>query len=218
MEKLSAAEIAALRRNYSQQSLSKATMYPDPVAQFERWFNEAIRSEIPEPNAMTLASASRDGKPSARIVLLKGFDQDGFIFYTNYNSRKGHELDENPHAAMLFCWLELERQIRIEGKVERIEASESKIYFQSRPRESQIGAWASPQSHVIENRSVLEDAVHDLANKHKHEPVLPLPPFWGGYRLIPKEIEFWQGRENRLHDRIRYTRSGSGWGIDRLAP
>ncbi len=207
-----------MRRNYTQESLSKTAANPDPVAQFDHWFTEAMNSALPEPNAMTLATATHDGKPSARIVLLKGFDHQGFVFYTNYESRKGRELDDNPQAALLFCWLELERQVRIEGTVERVTPAESKAYFQSRPRESQVGAWASPQSRVIEGRFVIEEKVQELAVTFKHDEVLPLPAFWGGYRVRPDVVEFWQGRENRLHDRIRYTREKIGWTIERLAP
>lgn len=177
-----------------------------------------MNSALPEPNAMTLATATPDGKPSARIVLLKSFDHQGFVFYTNYESQKGQELDNNPQAALLFCWLELERQVRIEGSVERVTPAESKAYFQSRPRESQIGAWASPQSRVIEGRFVLEEKVQELATTFKYDAVLPLPAFWGGYRVRPDVVEFWQGRESRLHDRIRYTREKIGWTIERLAP
>lgn len=218
MATYSATDIAALRRNYTQESLSKTAANPDPIAQFDHWFSEAMNSALPEPNAMTLATATDDGKPSARIVLLKGFDHQGFVFYTNYESRKGQELDNNPQAALLFCWLELERQVRIEGTVERVSPAESKAYFQSRPRESQIGAWASPQSRVIEGRFILEEKVQELATTFKHDEVLPIPAFWGGYRVRPELIEFWQGRQSRLHDRIRYTREKIGWTIERLAP
>ena len=211
-------ELAALRRNYTRESLSETGVKADPFQQFEHWFREALDSQLPEPNAMTVASATRDGRPSARTMLLKGFDHQGFVFYTNYESRKGGELDENPRAALLFTWLELERQVRIEGTVERVSEEESQAYFQSRPRGSQIGAWASPQSRVVPGREVLETKVEELAETFKHDETLPRPPYWGGYRVIPAAIEFWQGRENRLHDRIRYTHTGSGWKIERLAP
>ena len=211
-------DIASLRRNYAQQSLSEADVLHDPIAQFAVWFEEALSSQLPEPNAMTLATATREGRPSARTVLLKGFDKQGFIFYTNYESRKGQELAENPQAALLFTWLELERQIRIEGKVEKVTREASLVYFQSRPKDSQIGAWASPQSRVVEDRAVLEKRSAELKSEYDQVRALPLPPFWGGYWLKPALIEFWQGRESRLHDRICYTRVGEGWKIERLAP
>jgi pyridoxamine 5'-phosphate oxidase len=213
-----APNIAALRRNYTQESLSETDVKADPFEQFDHWFREALSSELPEPNAMALATATRAGHPSARTVLLKGFDHQGFVFYTNYESRKGEELDENPRAALLFTWLELERQVRIEGTVERVSAEESQAYFQSRPKESQIGAWASPQSRVIEGRNFLEDNMQELTTTFKHDEVLPLPPFWGGYRVRPEQMEFWQGRESRLHDRILYSRTDGGWKVERLAP
>lgn len=212
-------DIASLRRNYSQQSLSETDVLHDPVAQFAVWFEEALNSRLVEPNAMTLATADASGCPSARTVLLKGFDKQGFVFYTNYESRKGKDMKENPQAALLFTWLELERQIRIEGVVEKLPSEESLAYFQSRPKGSQIGAWASPQSRVIESREVLEKRVAELVAEYDHIAALPLPPHWGGYCLKPALIEFWQGRESRLHDRMCYTKTGEGeWKIERLAP
>lgn len=212
-------DIAALRRNYSLQSLDKTDVLPDPVAQFAHWFQEAMRSQLIEPNAMTLATADLQGRPSARTVLLKEFDKQGFVFYTNYESRKGNDLAANPQAALLFTWLELERQIRIEGAVEKVSPEESRAYFQSRPLGSQIGAWASPQSRAITDRSVLETRAAQLQAEHADAEALPLPPFWGGYRLRPNWFEFWQGRESRLHDRICYRlEGGERWNIQRLAP
>ncbi len=210
--------LAALRRNYALESLSETDALPDPVAQFAAWFNEALNSQLREPNAMTLATATRDGYPSARTVLLKGFDNEGFVFYTNYESRKGAELLENPRAALLFTWLELERQVRIEGPVEKVSPDESLRYFQSRPKGSQIGAWASPQSRVIPNRELLEKNVVELLKTYAEAEALPRPPFWGGYRVKPTRVEFWQGRESRLHDRIQYVRGEDGWTVERLAP
>jgi pyridoxamine 5'-phosphate oxidase len=211
-------DISALRRNYSRQSLSQADVLPDPLAQFARWFEEAMQSQLAEPNAMTLATADLRGRPSARTVLLKGVDTEGFVFYTNYESRKGDDLAANPQAALLFTWLELERQIRIEGRVEKVSPAESLAYFQSRPLGSQIGAWASPQSRVISDRDVLESRVAQLQAEHAGAETLPLPPFWGGYRLRPDWLEFWQGRESRLHDRIGYRLEDGLWSIRRLAP
>lgn len=210
--------IADLRRNYSLESLSEVDVLSDPLEQFKRWFEEALNSQLPEPNAMTLATATPDGLPSARTVLLKGLEAGGFVFYTNYESRKGRELDGNPHAALLFTWLELERQIRIEGRVEKVSEETSNDYFRSRPKGSQIGAWASPQSHVISGREVLEEKIQELTETFKHDDELPLPPFWGGYVVKPVLLEFWQGRENRLHDRILYTLKGQHWNVERLAP
>ena len=211
-------DISSLRRSYSRQSLNEADVLPDPLGQFARWFEEAVQSELPEPNAMTLATANRSGRPSARTVLLKGVDAEGFVFYTNYESRKGNDLADNPQAALLFTWLELERQIRIEGAVEKISPEQSLAYFQSRPLGSQIGAWASPQSQIISDRNVLENRSAQLQEQYAGADALPLPPFWGGYLLRPDRLEFWQGRESRLHDRIDYVLENGHWNIQRLAP
>ncbi len=211
-------ELAALRRDYAMAALSEEDVDADPFAQLQHWLQQAMAAQLPEPNAMTLATATSEGRPSARVVLLKGLDHRGLVFYTNYESRKGAELWENPWAALLFFWPELERQVRIEGRTERLSAEESATYFQSRPRESQIGAWASPQSKVIAGRQVVEQRYREMSEQFVHDEVLPLPPFWGGYRVAPHYFEFWQGRPSRLHDRICYARLEQGWRIARLAP
>jgi pyridoxamine 5'-phosphate oxidase len=206
-----------MRREYSRTGLGEADVDADPVVQFGRWFEQATQAGLLEPHAMTLATATPDGRPSARMVLLRGFDERGFCFYTNYESRKGAELAANPRAALVFWWDKLERQVRIEGRVERTSRSESEAYFASRPPGSQLSAAASPQSRVIEDRAALERRVAELATTVP-DGRLPLPGFWGGYRLVPQVVEFWQGRPNRLHDRLRYRRAGDGWRIERLAP
>jgi pyridoxamine 5'-phosphate oxidase len=187
------------------------------LIQFHRWFEEALGSQLLEPNAMVLASATADGKPSARVVLLKGYDERGFVFYTNYEGRKSSELLQNPHAALLFHWGELERQVRLEGTVEKTSRQESEDYFKTRPLESKLGGLASRQSSVIPSRSYLEQKVSDLKKVYENREI-PVPPFWGGFRLQPQVFEFWQGRESRLHDRIRYTLRGGVWAIERLSP
>ncbi len=210
--------IADIRRDYSLKTLNEDEVADSPFLQFADWWQQAIESEIDEVNAMTLATASLEAVPSARIVLLKGYDEKGFVFYTNYESAKGRELTENPKASLLFFWKELERQIRITGIVEKVSVAESDDYFLSRPTGSQIGAWASPQSHVIENRSWLEKNVKRLEEKFSTEAVTR-PPHWGGYRVKPVIIEFWQGRSSRLHDRLQYSLQENGtWKIERLAP
>jgi len=212
-------DIAALRQNYALHTLSESDVASDPFEQFRTWFHEAVNSQLPEPNAFILATAGADGRPGARTVLLKEFTRDGFVFYTNYESRKGRELLENPNAAMLFMWLELQRQVRIEGVVEKVGAAESLAYFQSRPRASQIGAWASHQSSVADSREEIERRQQEVEVRFEGFDVLPLPPFWGGYRLKPDSFEYWQGRESRLHDRIAYRKSDTdGWDISRLMP
>lgn len=208
--------IADIRKDYSQQSFSENEADTNPIQQFAQWWNEAVASEIDEVNAMTLATADAGGKPSARIVLLKDFDEKGFVFFTNYESQKGKELLANPHACLVFFWKELERQVRIEGVAEKISAAESDEYFFSRPAGSRIGAWASPQSSVINNRNILDENVKKFENEFGEN--IPRPPHWGGYRVAPSLIEFWQGRSNRLHDRIRYKKEDRGWKMDRLAP
>ncbi|MBR8057831.1 pyridoxamine 5'-phosphate oxidase [Burkholderia dolosa] len=211
--------LADLRINYSRASLDEADVAPDPFAQFDRWFNEALAARLPEPNTMTLATVGADGRPSARIVLIKGVDERGFVFFTNYESRKGRELAAHPYAALLFYWIELERQVRIEGRIEKTSAEESDRYFASRPLGSRIGAWASEQSAVIDSRATLEAREKAVAERFGDDP--PRPPHWGGYRVVPDAIEFWQGRPSRLHDRLLYTRDASapqGWTISRLSP
>lgn len=208
--------IAQLRKNYTFGQLLETEVPVNPLALFQVWFDQATKAECPEPNSMTLATADQAGNPSARIVLLKGADQSGFTFFTNYDSQKGRELAIRPQSALLFHWHELERQIRIKGSTEKITASESDDYYHSRPAASQIGAWASPQSTAIPNREFLEQAEKDFAAKFGNAP--PRPEHWGGYRLRPTEIEFWQGRPSRLHDRIHYQLEGNNWCITRLAP
>jgi pyridoxamine 5'-phosphate oxidase len=206
-----------MRREYTRAALAEADVDADPVVQFGRWFEQAEGAGLLEPTAMTLATATPDGRPSARMVLLRGFDQRGFCFYTNYQSRKGVELAANPWAALMFWWGELERQVRIEGPVAPTSRAESEAYFHSRPPGSQLSAAASPQSRVIPDRAVLERRVAELATGAPDGQV-PLPDFWGGYRLAHQMVEFWQGRPNRLHDRLRYRRAGDAWMLERLAP
>jgi pyridoxamine 5'-phosphate oxidase len=208
--------IASLRQDYKGESLNEADVASDPFTQFQRWFDEALRAELPMANAMTLATVGADGAPSARIVLLKGIDHNGFVFYTNYMSRKGRELAGNPRAALVFHWTDLEREVRIDGNVEKVTAAESDEYFASRPLGSRHAAIASPQSEVVASRAVLEARFNAAAADHGE--AAPRPAHWGGYRVLPGSIEFWQGRPSRLHDRLLYTRSGERWAISRLAP
>lgn len=209
--------IADLRREYMYAGLSRDDLDDDPMVQFETWFAEAHDNGLDNANALSLATVGSDGMPSLRTVLLKSFDRDGFVFYTNYGSRKARQIAENPQAAMLFHWLEFDRQVKIEGSVEKVSAAESLKYFASRPRGSQIGAWCSEQSSPIGSRTLLVQAFESMKSKFQHGEV-PLPDFWGGYRVVPRLIEFWQGRENRLHDRFEYRREGEGWSIHRLCP
>ncbi len=206
-----------LRKEYSRAQLSKSDVASDPIEQFSKWFEEARLAQVPERNAMSLATINAQGRPSSRIVLIKEFDQRGFTWFTNYSSRKGQDLESNPHAALLFHWVELERQVRIEGRVEKISAAENDIYFESRPLNSRLGAIASAQSQIVENRAILEEKFIQVQTEYGDNP--PRPAHWGGYRLIPDYLEFWQGRNSRLHDRIVYIKQSDGeWGTQRLQP
>jgi len=215
---MSKLQLSDIRTDYKKASLNEKDVAKDPFEQFDKWFEEVLHSKVEEPTAMTLASVAGNGLPSARIVLLKKVSDGGFYFFTNYESRKGRELADNPHAALVFFWKELERQVRIQGTVSKASPEMSDSYFHSRPEGSQIGAWASPQSNVVASRDVLEKKVQEMKARFNREP-LYRPPFWGGFRLEPRLIEFWQGRPSRLHDRIVYTKSDSqGWKMERLAP
>ncbi|MBN8697366.1 MAG: pyridoxamine 5'-phosphate oxidase [Bacteroidetes bacterium] len=209
--------INTLRHDFSKQTLDESQVDKSPFLQFEKWFKEAVDAHVNEPNAMTVATASKSGKPAARILLLRNFNENGFVFYTNYTSRKGEEIDENPNCALLFFWPELERQVRIEGKLIKQSSAESDLYFNTRPRTSKLGAWTSPQSKVVKNREELDELYEQMSQRFPSEDV-PRPPHWGGYVLQPDSIEFWQGRPSRMHDRILYTLVNGNWKIERLAP
>lgn len=210
-------DLASLRLSYSQNELLEKNVLSNPFKQFALWFEEALDAQVLEPNAMHVSTIS-DGKPHGRIVLLKGFDENGFVFFTNYESNKGKEIEKNIFASLTFFWGDLERQVRIEGKIEKVSEQESDEYFHSRPRGSQIGAWVSNQSKVIEGRQVLEERLLTLEKEFENAEVIPRPTHWGGYRVIPDKIEFWQGRPNRLHDRILYSKNVNDWKIERLSP
>ncbi len=211
-------DVARLRREYVRAGLYEQDLHPDPVQQFRRWFEAALGAGLHEPNAMTLATADASGAPSARIVLLKGYDSRGFVFYTSYTGRKAREMEENPQAALVFYWGELERQVRLEGEVSRVSEEESEDYFATRPEGSRIGALVSEQSEAVENRAILEERQREVEREYAGRGI-PRPEDWGGYRLTPRRVEFWQGRESRLHDRLLYTADGSGgWEITRLQP
>lgn len=210
--------IADLRREYQRATLSEADVDPDPLRQFRLWLDEAIRAQLPEPTAMTLATVGADGAPGARTVLLKGVEATGFTFFTNYESRKAADLAAHATAVLLFHWIELERQVRIDGTATRVSAGESDAYFASRPAPARLGAWASPQSRVIPDRGWLERELAAARERFGSSEDIPRPPHWGGYRVAPSSVEFWQGRPSRLHDRIRYQREAGGWRIERLAP
>lgn len=209
--------IADLRREYARARLDESDVDPDPIVEFRRWFDDAIRAEVLEPNAMTLATATPDGMPSARIVLLKGVDAAGFTFFTDYRSQKGRELEANPRAALVFYWPEIERQVRVTGNVSMVARAEAAAYFRTRPEGSRLGAWTSHQSEVIPNRAALEERLASVTQRFAGQDI-PLPPHWGGFRVAPETIEFWQGRPNRLHDRLRYVREAEGWRVERLSP
>jgi len=208
--------IADLRQEYMRAGLSEAQTDADPIRQFEQWFEDAVRAQLPLPNAMTLATTTPAGAPSARIVLLKGVERGNFLFYTNYLSRKGRELEKRAAACLLFLWSPLERQVRIDGNVEKVTAAESDAYYGTRPLGARLSAWASSQSEKVGSRKVLESAMEEARRRHGDQP--PRPPHWGGYRVVPQEIEFWQGRSDRLHDRLLYRRKGEIWTIERLSP
>jgi pyridoxamine 5'-phosphate oxidase len=210
-------KVENLRIDYDKDTLDIKDLNADPVVQFEYWFDEAMGANVPEPHAFMISTVDGDGKPSSRIVLLRNADQNGFVFFTNYKSRKGHNIDVNPHVCATFFWHDLQRQVRVEGTIEKISAAESDEYFATRPRESQIGAWASNQSEVLESREALEERTAELTLQYEGQTV-PRPPHWGGYRIKPTSVEFWQGRASRLHDRFLYTLEGTKWQISRLNP
>jgi pyridoxamine 5'-phosphate oxidase len=207
-----------MRKHYQHEGLAEGGLAADPFEQFTAWFHEADEAGVTEPNAMVLSTADAEGRPSSRTVLLKGFDRRGFVFYTNYGSRKGTELAANPRAALLFPWIALARQVVVRGRVEKVGRDETAAYFRTRPHGSQLGAWASEQSSPVAGREVLEQRYAELAARYPEGEGVPVPPFWGGYRVVPEAVEFWQGRENRLHDRLCFLAEGDGWRVERLCP
>jgi pyridoxamine 5'-phosphate oxidase len=211
-------DIADMRMHYTKGVLTEASIFKNPIDQFKSWFEETAKCDVVEPNAMIIATVDKNGVPSARTVLLKEIDSEGFLFYTNYASAKAKDISINPNVSLVFLWKEIERQVRITGVAEKITTSRSEDYFHKRPKDSQIGAWVSPQSSVIENREVLEKRLKKIESKFKHEETVPLPDFWGGYLVKPTAIEFWQGRPSRLHDRLRYKLHDGNWKVERLAP
>jgi len=214
----SAPDLARLRREYGDRGLDLPDLDADPVSMFRRWLADTVEAGLHEPNAMVVATATPDGRPSARMVLLKGLDESGFVFYTNLSSRKAGEIDANPRVSLLFPWQDLQRQVRVEGRASRVSTEESEAYFARRPRESQLGAWASPQSQVVASRSALDERYGGVLSRFAAADAVPLPPFWGGIRVAPEVVEFWQGRRGRMHDRLVYRREGGGWRVERLAP
>lgn len=214
-------DLTVMRKHYSHEGLVEEQLAPEPIGQFTRWFHEADDAGMVEPNAMVLSTADADGRPSSRTVLLKGYDRRGFVFFTNYGSRKGSELAANPYAGLLFPWIALARQVIVQGRVEKVGRDETAAYFRTRPHGSQLGAWASEQSSPVSGREVLEQRYAELERRYPEGEGVPVPPFWGGYRVVPQSVEFWQGRENRLHDRLRYVAdpsSPTGWRVERLCP
>ncbi|MER5865802.1 pyridoxamine 5'-phosphate oxidase [Kitasatospora sp. NPDC002040] len=207
-----------MRRHYQHEGLAEKQLAAEPVAQFTEWFHQAVDAGVTEPNAMVLGTADAQGRPSSRTVLLKGYDRRGFVFFTNYGSRKGSELSVNPWASLLFPWISISRQVVIAGRVEKVGRDETAAYFRTRPHGSQLGAWASEQSSPVSAREVLEQRYAELERRYPEGEGVPVPPFWGGYRVVPETVEFWQGRENRLHDRLRYVAEAGGWRVERLCP